>query len=160
MTTAGRSPRLFSRVCVDKDKALYGSIQKEARVLLDEIGFATVTRGEVEIAFFDKVLFDTAEDLHGVAVAEFGDEHPDRKGLALAQGACEEAGSVVEFGGSLNHPVARVLRDGADSGSIVEHKRNRGRRKVEVLTEGAQTDGLAGLWRRSWFRLLGHALLF
>ena len=32
----------------------------------------------------DKVLFDTAEDLHGVAVTEFGDEDADGKSLALA----------------------------------------------------------------------------
>ena len=43
-----------------------------------------MTRGEIKIAFFDKVLFDTAEDLHGVAVTEFGDQDTDGKSLALA----------------------------------------------------------------------------
>ncbi len=106
------------------------------------------------------MLFDAAEDLHRVAVAEFRDKNADGEGLALAQRACKEAGAIVELGGSLGNPVARFLRDRAHSGRVVEHQRNGGRREIEVLAKCAQTDGLAGLWRRSWFRSLGHALLF
>ena len=145
---------------INKDEAFNGAIHEESRVLLDEVGFTAVTRGEVEVAFFNEVLFEAAEDLHGVAVTEFGNEDTDGECLALAQGPREEAGAVVEFGGSLNDAVARFLGDGTDAGSVIQNKGNGGRREVEVLTQGAQTDGLARERRRSRFGSLGHAFLF
>ena len=159
-TNRGENAETFFEGGVDEDEAFDGAIHEEARVLFDEIGLAAVTCGEVEVALFNEVLFDAAENLHGVAVTEFGNEDADGEGLAFAQGAREEAGTVVEFCGSLSNAVARFLRDGADSGSVVQDQRDGGRREVEVLAQGAQADRLAGLRRRSWFGSLGHALLF
>jgi len=157
---SGENAEAFFEGSIDEDKALYRTIHEEAWVLFDEVRFAAVTCGEVEIALFNKVLFNSAENLHGVTVAEFGDKDADCESLALAQGSREEAWAVVEFGGSFNNAVAGLLRDGPDSGSVVENQRNCSGRKVEVFAEGTQTDGLAGLRRRSWFGSLGHALQF
>ena len=115
----GENPDALFKGSIDKDEALNGAIHEESRVLFDEIGFAAVTRGEIEVAFLNEVLFDAAEDLHGVAVTEFGNEDTDGEGLALAQGAREEAGAIVEFGCSFNDAIAGFLRDGTDAGSIV-----------------------------------------
>ena len=144
---------------IDKDEAFNGAIHEEARVLLDEIGFAAMACGEVEVAFFNEVLFDPAEHLHGIAVTEFGNEDADGESLAFAQRAREEAGAVVEFGRSFNDAIASFLRNGTDAGSVIQNQGNGGRREVEVLAQCAQADGLAGLRRRSWFGSLGHALL-
>ena len=151
----GENPDALFEGRIDKDEALDGAIHEEARILLDQIGLAAVARGEIEVAFFNEVLFDAAEDLHGIAVAEFGNKDADGECLALAQGAREEAGAVVEFGGSLGDPVAGFLRDGTDAGSIIQNQRNGCRREVEVLAQRAQTDGLAGCGAAPGLVLLG-----
>ena len=156
----GENSNVFFESGINKDESFDGAIHEESRILLDEIGFTAVTRGEVEVAFFNEVLFDAAEDLHRVAVTEFGNEDTDGECLALAQGAREETGAVVEFGGSLNDAVTGFLGDGTDAGSVIQNKGNGGRREVEVLAQGAQTDGLAGEQRRSRFGSLGHAFQF
>ena len=110
---------LFKRR-IDKDEAFDGAIHEKSRVLFDEVGLAAVARGEVEIALLDKVLFDAAEDLHRVAVTEFGNEDADGESLALAQGPCKKAGAIVELGSGLRNAVAGFLRDGADSGGVIQ----------------------------------------
>ena len=74
------------------------------------------------------MLFDAAENLHGVAVTEFGDEHADRESLSLAQGARKKAGAIVEFGGCFCNAIAGLLRNGSNSGRVVQNQRNRSRR--------------------------------
>jgi hypothetical protein len=115
------SDALFERG-IDKNEAFNGAIHEEARILFDEIGFATMTCGEIEVTFLNEMFFDAAEDLHGIAVAEFGHEDTDCKRLAFAQRAREEAGAVVEFGGSFSNAVTGFLGDGADAGSIIQHE--------------------------------------
>ncbi len=50
----GQSAEALLESRIDKDEAFDGAIQKEARILLDEVGLATVTRGEVEVALLDQ----------------------------------------------------------------------------------------------------------
>lgn len=150
----------FFEGSIDEDKAFDGTIHEETWILLDEIGLPAVTRGEVKVPLFDEMLFNAAENLHGVTVTEFGYKNADSKCLALAQGAREKAGTVVEFCGSFGNAIACFLGDGANSGSIVQNQRDGSRRKIEVFAEGTQTNGLAGPWRQSWLESLGHALLF
>ena len=153
-------PRTFFEGCINEDEAFDGAIHEQARVLFDQVGFAAMTCGEVEIALFNEVLFDTAENLHGVAVTEFGNEDADGECLAFTQRAREEAGTIVEFGRSFNDAIASFLGDGTDAGSVIQNQGNGRRREVEVLAKCAQADGLAGKRRRSWFGSLGHAYLF
>jgi len=156
----GESSETLFECCIDEDYAFNGAIHKEAWILFDEIGFAAVTCCEIEVAFFNEVLFNTAENLHGIAVTKFRDEDTDGERLALAQGARKETGAIVKFCGSFNDTIAGFLRDGADAGSVIQNQGNGGGREVEVLAQGAQADGLAGMRRRSWFSSLGHAFLF
>ena len=133
----GENAKALFESGVDEDEALDGAIHEQAGILLNEVWLAAVTCGEVEIALFNKVLFDAAKNLHGIAVAEFGNEDADGEGLAFAQGSREEAGTVVEFCRSLGNAIARFLRDGADSGSVVQDQRDGGGRQVEVLAKSS-----------------------
>ncbi len=144
---------------IDKNEPFDRAIQKETRILLDQIGLATMACSEIEVALFDEVLLHAAENLHGVAVIQFGNKHSDGERLAFAERARKETRPVVELGRGFNHAIASFLRDRADSGRIVQDQRDRGRREVEILSEGAQTDGLAGPRHGTRFRSLGHALM-
>ena len=93
----GQNAEALFESSIDEDEALDGAIHEEARILFDEVRLAAVTCGEVKVALFDQVLFNAAENLHGVAVAKFGNKDADSEGLALAQGAREKAGAVVEL---------------------------------------------------------------
>ena len=92
---------------------------------------------EIEVTFFDQVLFHAGEQQAGVVVAEVGNQHADGEGLALTQRAGVKAGPVLELGGGCRDPVTRILRDGADSGRIVQHQRDGGGRKVQIFTQSA-----------------------
>jgi len=120
----GENAEAFFERGVDKDKAFDRAIHEEARVLFDEVGFAAVTRSEVEVALFNEMLFNAAEHLHGIAVTEFGDENADREGLSLAQRAREKTGAVVEFSGRFCNAITGFLRNGSDSGRVVQNQGN------------------------------------
>ena len=107
---------------IDEDEALDGAIHEESRVFFDEVGLPAVAGGEVEVAFFNEMLFNAAENLHGVTVAELRNEHADGEGLALAEGSRIEAWPVIELSGSLGDAISGFLRNGADSRSIIEHQ--------------------------------------
>jgi len=153
-----RSNALLQR-CIDKDEAFDGAVHEKARILLDEVGLTAMTGRQIEVTLFDQMFFDAAQNLRCVTVAKFGYEHAYCEGLAFSQRTGEEAGPVVELGGGLYDTVSSVLRDGTHAGSIIQDQRYGGWRKVEILTQRPQTDGLSWLRSRCWFSSLGHALM-
>src|SRR5215472_1433642 len=132
---------------VDKNKSFDRAIEEKPRILLDEIKLPTMARREIEVALLYQVLLYPAQYLRRIIIAKLRHKNTNRIGLALAKRTSIEAGSVVEFGCRLDHALARLLRNGTDSGGVVKHERNCGRREVEILAESPQTDGLSGLRR-------------
>src|SRR4029079_396774 len=66
---------------IDEDKALDGAVHEKARILFDEIRLAAVAGGQIKVALFNQVFLYTAQYLRSITIAEFGNEHTDRKGL-------------------------------------------------------------------------------
>ena len=81
---------------IEQQKSVHGALHQHARILLDQLLFPVVAGGEVEIVGRSELLDDAAHDAGEVALAEVGSEHADAHGLALAQGAGEVIGAVVE----------------------------------------------------------------
>ena len=100
---------------------------------------------EVEVTLFNQQLLHARKHLRGIVVIQVRDQHADEKALPLAQRTGKEAGPVVELGRCFGYTVARLLRNGTDTGRVVQNLRDGRRRKVSILTECAQADGLSRL---------------
>ncbi len=81
---------------VDGDDGLDRALEQEALAAVDHLWAVVVADEEVEVAGVEQRLFDTGEHEGCVAFADFGDEDADGLAAAIAKGAREEIGSVVE----------------------------------------------------------------
>src|ERR1035438_9870187 len=92
-----RQVKTLLKDCVDEDESFDGAIHEQARIFFDQVGFAAVTGGEVEVSLLNEKFFHSGQHLGSVTVAELGDEHAHGKRLALAKRSGKEAWPVVEF---------------------------------------------------------------
>src|SRR5882762_4764971 len=100
----------------------------------------TMTRHEIEIALLQKVIFDSAQDQSGVALADLGNNHANGEAALGSQGAGEEIRPVVASAGSGEYAIFGVLRDRVRHGRAVYHQRHRGGRQAQFLRENLQAD--------------------
>ena len=129
---------------VDGDEAVDGAFQEHARIFVDEIGAVAMAGDEVEIALLQEVIFDSAHDRSGIAVADFGDDDADGKAALGAQGAGKEIGAIFEFAGGGEDAVLGFLRNGVGDAGAVDDERDGGGRKSEVLRQFFEAHGLGG----------------
>ena len=116
----GTKALLESRV--DKNKPFDRAIEEKPRIFLDEIRLPTMARREIEVALLYQVLLYPAQYLRRVIIAKLRHKNTNRIGLALAKRASIDAGAIVELGSSFDHALARLLRDGTYSRSVVERR--------------------------------------
>lgn len=130
---------------VDENESFDGPVHEETGILIDEVRFAAVAGGEIEVAFLKKEFLNAGENVGGVVVTEFGHKDANGKRLLLAKRSRIETWPVVELSGRLGDTIAGFLRDGANARRIIEDERNCGRREIQVFAEGAEADRLARL---------------
>ena len=113
---------------VQQQKAIDGALDQHARILLNELALPVVAGGEVEVVGAGQLLDDAAHHAGKVALAQVGRQHAHAHGAALAQGAGEVVGPVVEPLGCFGDPVAGFLGDGLGGGRVIEDQGDRGLR--------------------------------
>ena len=73
------------------------AVVEELGVFIDEIGPEAVAGNEVEIAFLQKVVFDSAQDSDVIALADLRHEYADGETASGTETACKEIGTIVQF---------------------------------------------------------------
>src|ERR1039457_6567820 len=76
-----RQRQAFLEYRVDDNEAFYRTLHQQTRILLDQIGFAAMASGQIEIAFFDQEYLNTGQDLGCVPVAQLRHKDTDSEGL-------------------------------------------------------------------------------
>jgi hypothetical protein len=104
----GRKWDFFAEVGVDEEKAVDGAVDEELGILLNEIGAAEVTDGEVEVAGLEEELLDAEHEAGKVAFAKFGHDDANGVGEAGAEHPGVDVGAVLEFFGSVDDALAGV----------------------------------------------------
>ena len=128
----------LSQQGVDQDKAVDGALGEESRIAVDQVGTTLMADNEVQVAGFEKVFLDTVHDHSEVAFAELGDDYPNGKALARAQGTSEEVCLVVELFCGGEYAVAGLRRDALCTGSVVDHEGHGRGRDAEISGERLQ----------------------
>ena len=127
---------------VDEEVAVDRALGEQARVLVEEVGFALVADDEVQVSGLHEVLFDAVHEHGEVAFAELGDHDADGEGLSGAERAGDLVGPVVEPPGGFEDALPGGGGDGRGAGGVVHDERDGGGREAEVLGEDLQVDGL------------------
>ena len=129
---------------VDGDEAVDGAFQKHSWVFVDEIGAMAMAGDEIEVTLLQEIVFDSAHDGGGIAVADFGDDDSDGEAALGTQGAGEEIGTILEFAGGGEDAVFGVLRDGIGDAGSINDEGDGGGGEVKVLREFFEAHGPAG----------------
>lgn len=91
---------------VDHENALDATIDKELGGLLSAHGGPVVAGSEELVFGVHEELLDATEEACGVALGEVRGDDPDQEAAAGIEGSAEEAGFVVELGGSVENAFA------------------------------------------------------
>ncbi len=70
---------------------------EQLRILFDQIGSETVAGDEIEVAFLQQVIFNSAQDCDVVAFTDFRHQYANRKAALGAKTARKKIWTVVEF---------------------------------------------------------------
>ena len=99
---------------------------------------------EIEVSLLQEIVFDSAHDGGGIAVADFGDDDSDGEATLSAQGAGEEIGTIFELAGGGEDAIFGVLRDGIGDAGSIDDQGDGGGGEVEVLREFFEAHRPAG----------------
>lgn len=124
---------------VDGDQSIDEAAHEELGIFLDEIGAVVVAGDQIEIALFQKMVFDAAHDEGGVTFADLGDEDSDGETALGAGVAGGETGTVIEFAGGGENAFLGGAGDGVGDAGAVEDQRNGGWGQPEMV--GKQSEG-------------------
>ena len=105
---------------IDRDQAIDRALQEEPRIFVDQVGAVAVAYDKVEVPFLQEMVFHTAHDRGGIAVADFRDDDADGEAALGAQGAGKKVGTVFVLPGGGKNAVFRFLRDGVRHGRAID----------------------------------------
>ena len=85
---------------VHGDESIDEAAQQQLGIFLDQIGTVMVAGDEIEITFFQKMLFNAAHHQRGVAFADLRNQHSDCEAALCASPAGGKTWPVIQIAGS------------------------------------------------------------
>lgn len=117
-------------------------MQEQFGVFVNQVLSKSVARNQVKVAFLKQVVFDTAEYVDVVTLAEFRDDHADCKAALSAQTAREEIGTVLKLSRGRENHLSGLRRNCVGDRCTVHYKRDSCGSKSEVVCQLFQPERL------------------